>query len=327
MSEQILTQEEVDSLLRGISGGEIETETDVEQDESGIVAYDLTSQDRIIRGRMPTLEIINDRFARFLRNSFTSSLRRIVDVTSLSIDMLKFGEFLKTLPVPTSIHLFHMDPLRGTSIFVMEAPLVFSLIDIYFGGNGSSHYKVEGRDFSPIETKIILDIVQVVFKEFEKAWSPVYEIKAKYVRSEINPQFVTIMPMTDVVIVSKFSMEMEFSSGNMMLCFPYTMMQPIKEKLVASFQSEQMDQDSGWLREFRKGLLRAEVGLTVELGTTKIKASDLINLKKGDVIRLNRYVSEPVEVKVEGVEKFLGIPGVYKGNKAVRVISKVQDSF
>ncbi len=327
MSEQILTQEEVDSLLRGISGGEIETETDIEQDESGIVPYDLTSQDRIIRGRMPTLEIINDRFARFLRNSFTSSLRRIVDVTALSIDMMKFGEFLKTLPVPTSIHLFHMDPLRGMSLFVMESPLVFSLIDIYLGGNGSSHYKVEGRDFSPIEMKIIREVVNVVFQEFERAWAPVYEIKAKFVRSEINPQFVTIMPMTDVVMVSKFSMEMEFSSGNMMLCFPYTMMQPIKEKLVASFQSEQMDQDSGWLREFRKGLLRAKVGLTVELGTTEIKANDLIRLKEGDVIRLNRYVSEPVDIKVEGLKKFRGIPGVYKGSKAVRIVTKVQDSF
>ncbi len=327
MSEQILTQEEVDSLLRGISGGEIETETDVEQDESGIVPYDLTSQDRIIRGRMPTLEIINDRFARFLRNSFTSSLRRIVDVTSLSIDMVKFGEFMKTLPVPTSIHLFHMDPLRGTSIFVMEAPLVFSLIDIFLGGNGSSHYKVEGRDFSPIEMKIIMEVVQTAFREMEKAWAPVYEIKLSYIRSEINPQFVTVMPMTDVVVVSKFGVEMEFSSGNIMMCFPYTMLQPIKEKLLASFQSEQMEQDTGWLREFRRGLLKAEVELTVELGTTEIKASDLVGLKRGDVIRLNRYVSEPVEIKVEGVKKFLGTPGVYKGNKAVRIVSKVQESF
>ena len=327
MSEQILTQEEVDSLLRGISGGEIETETGVEQDESGVVPYDLTSQDRIIRGRMPTLEIINDRFARFLRNSLTSSLRRIVDVTSLSIDMMKFGEFLKALPVPTSIHLFHMDPLRGMSLFVMEAPLVFSLIDIYLGGSGSSHYKIEGRDFSPIEMKLILEVTQVVFQEFEKAWAPVYQIKTEIVRSEINPQFVTIMPMTDVVMVSKFSMEMEFSSGKMMFCFPYTMMQPIKEKLIASFQSEQMDQDSGWLREFRKALLKAEVNLMVELGKTEMKASDLIKLQVGNVIRLDRYVSEPVDVKVEGLKKFAGIPGVYRGNKAVRIVSKVKDNF
>ncbi len=327
MSDQILTQEEVDSLLRGISGGEIETETDIEEDESGIVPYDLTSQDRIIRGRMPTLEIINDRFARFLRNVFTSSLRRIVDVTSLSIDMVKFGEFLKTLPIPTSIHLFHMEPLRGISLFVIEAPLVFSMIDIFFGGNGSSHYKVEGRDFSPIEMRIIRRIVQMVFTEFERAWAPVYKVKTNLVRSEINPQFVTIMPMTDVVIISKFSLEMEFGSGNMIFCFPYTMIQPIKEKLTASFQSEQMEQDSGWIREFRKAMLQAEVDLTVKLGNANMKAKDLIELKAGDIIRLDRYASEPVDVLVEGVKKFLGVPGIYKGNKAVRVVSKVHEGL
>ena len=327
MSEQILTQEEVDSLLRGISGGEIETETDVEEDESGIVSYDLTSQDRIIRGRMPTLEIINERFARFLRNVFTSNLRRLVDVTSLSIDMVKYGEFLKMLPVPTSIHLFHMEPLRGIALFVLDAPLIFSMIDIFFGGNGSSHYKVEGRDFSPIEMKLIMRVVDTVFQEIEKAWMPVYPIKTKFVRSEINPQFVMIMPMTDVVIISKFSVEMEFTSGNMMLCFPYTMIQPIKEKLTASFQSEQMEQDSGWIREFRKAMLQAEVDLTVQLGKTDIKAKNLIELKTGDVIRLDRYASEPVDVLVEGVKKFRGMPGVYKGNKAVRIVSKVYESF
>ncbi len=327
MSEQILTQEEVDSLLRGISGGEIETETDIEENESGIVSYDLTSQDRIIRGRMPTLEIINDRFARFLRNVFTSSLRRIVDVTSLSIDMIKFGDFLKTLPVPTSIHLFQMEPLRGVSLLVIEAPLIFSIIDIFFGGSGSSHYKVEGRDFSPIEMGIIHRMVNMIFGELEKSWTPVFGIHTKLVRSEINPQFVTIMPMTDVVIISKFSVEMEFASGNLMLCFPYTMIQPIKEKLTASFQSEQMEQDTGWIREFRKAMLQAEVDLTVRLGGTDLKAKDLINLKIGDVLRLNRYASEPIDILVEGVKKFMGVPGVFKGNKAVRIVSKVRESI
>ncbi len=201
------------------------------------------------------------------------------------------------------------------------------MIDIFFGGNGSSHYKVEGRDFSPIEMKLIMRVVDTVFQEIEKAWMPVYPIKTKFVRSEINPQFVMIMPMTDVVIISKFSVEMEFTSGNMMLCFPYTMIQPIKEKLTASFQSEQMEQDSGWIREFRKAMLQAEVDLTVQLGKTDIKAKNLIELKTGDVIRLDRYASEPVDVLVEGVKKFRGMPGVYKGNKAVRIVSKVYESF
>ena len=251
MSEQVLSQEEVDSLLRGISGGEIETETGVEDDELGIVPYDLTSQDRIIRGRMPTLEIMNDRFARLLRNSFTSTLRRMVDITALSIDMMKFGEFLKTLPVPTSIHLFYMEPLKGLALFVMEAPLVFSMIDVFLGGGGGTHYKVEGRDFSSIEMGIIQRVVAMAFTELEKAWEPVYPVKLVLNRSEVNPQFVTIMPMTDVVIVSKFSLEMEFASGSLMFCIPYAMVQPIREKLIASFQSEQMEQDGGWLREFR----------------------------------------------------------------------------
>ncbi len=325
MSEQVLSQEEVDSLLRGISGGEIETETGVEDDELGIVPYDLTSQDRIIRGRMPALEIMNDRFARLLRNSFTSSLRRMVDITALSIDMMKFGEFLKTLPVPTSIHLFHMEPLRGLALFVMEAPLVFTMIDVFLGGGGGTHYKVEGRDFSSIEMGIIQRVVNMAFTELERAWEPVYPVKLVLNRSEVNPQFVTIMPKTDVVIVSKFSLEMESASGSLMFCIPYAMVQPIREKLIASFQSEQMEQDGGWLRKFRKTMLQANVNINVELGRTVIKAGDLVKLKTGDVIRLDKYVSEPVEVKVEGVRKFMGMPGIFKGNKAIRVVTRVQE--
>ena len=206
---KILSQDEVDALLKGMTGGEIEVETDQAPDEDGVIAYDLTNQDRIIRGRMPTLEIINDRFARIFRTSISSTLRKVVDVSTTSIDMIKFGEFMRSLPVPTSLHIFRMEPLRGHAIMVIETRLVFNLVDYFFGGDGKSDIKIEGRDFTAIEHRVTKRVVEMVLADMEKAWKPVHEISLQYHRSEINPQFAGIVPPTDVVVVIKFDLEME----------------------------------------------------------------------------------------------------------------------
>src|SRR3989339_322869 len=142
----ILSQEEVDALLRGISGGEIETEVVDLQGPSDVITYDLTSQDRIIRGRMPTLEMTNEKFVRMFRTTLSALMRKVVSVSTLAVDMIKFGEFLKTIPVPTSLHLIRMEPLRGNAIIVLESKLIFTLVDILFGGTGRDSYKVEGRE-------------------------------------------------------------------------------------------------------------------------------------------------------------------------------------
>ncbi len=316
---KILTQEEVDALLRGISGGEIETEMEELRDPSDVVPYDLTSQDRIIRGRMPTLEMINEKYARLLRTTLSSLLRKVTSVSAISVNMVKFGEFLKTLPVPTSMHLFRMEPLRGTSLFVVEAKVIFMLVDILFGGSGRDMFKVEGREFTAIENNIIRRVVLNALAELEKAWRGLIELKMEYQRSEVNPQFVYIVSPTDVVVVVNFEVEVEYSSGMITLCIPYATLEPLREKLQAGFQSEQLEVDKGLVERFRKNILQAEVDLVVELGTTQIAAGDVVNFQIGDIIPLDQYAADPVRIFVEGVNKFDGYAGIYRGSQAVQI--------
>jgi len=315
----ILSQEEVDALLRGISGGEIETEVEEYHAPGDIIPYDLTSQDRIIRGRMPTLEMTNEKFARMFRATLSSLLRKVISVTAVSADMIKFGEFLKTLPVPTSLHLFRMDPMRGNAIFVVESKIIFTLVDIIFGGAGTEVFKIEGREFTAIENNLIKKVVLSALVDLEKCWQPLLDLKVTYQRAEINPQFVQIVPPTDVVVVMNFEIEVEYTSGVVSVCIPYSMLEPIKEKLSAGFQSEQLEVDKSWANRFKSGLNRTYVDIKVELGRSQIHGRDLVNLKKGDVIQLEHYASDPLKVYVEGVPKFEGYPGYFKGNQAVQV--------
>ncbi|HOK06403.1 MAG TPA: flagellar motor switch protein FliM [Syntrophales bacterium] len=316
---RILTQEEVDALLRGISGGEIETETEDLHDPSEVVPYDLTSQDRIIRGRMPTLEMMNEKFARLFRATLTSLLRKVTSVTAISIDMIKFGEFLKTLPVPTSMHLFRIEPLRGTSLFVVEAKVIFMLVDILFGGTGRDTFKVEGREFTAIENNIIRRVVINALADLEKTWKGLTEVSMVYQRSEVNPQFVQIVSPTDVVVVVNFEVEVEYSSGLMTLCIPYASLEPLREKLQAGFQSEELEVDRRMIDRFVKNFMKAEVEVVVELGSTQLSAGEVVRLQRGDIIPLDQPAGEPLPIYIEGVKKFAGFPGVYKGAQAVQI--------
>ena len=316
---KILSQDEVDALLKGMSGGEIEVETDTSTGADGVIVYDLTNQDRIIRGRMPTLEIINDRFARLYRTTLSSALRKIVDMTTTSVDMVKFGEFMRSLPVPTSLHIFKMDPLRGHAIFVLESKLVFNLVETFFGGAGAGDVKIEGRDFTAIEQQLTRKVVMLALKDMEQAWKPVHEVTMVYQRTEINPQFASIVPPSDVVIVVKFEMEMEHAAGTITVCIPYSTIEPIRSKLYAGFQSDQLEVDHEWMRRFRVQLREAQVELTVELGRTMISSGKLLNLKVGDVIKLEKDVGDSLTCMVEGIPKFRGKAGSFRGATAYRV--------
>jgi flagellar motor switch protein FliM len=276
---EILSQDEVNALLRGISSGAIESENK-EENLDGIKPYDLTSQDRIVRGRMPTLEIINERFARLLRNDLTSALRKVAEITSTSVDMQKFGEFLKNIPLPTSLTIFKMPPLRGYAIFVLDSRLVYNLIDIFFGGTTDLHVKIEGRDFSPIENKLIKKITDMAFNSLKTAWMPVSPIDIEFQRSEINPQFATIVTPTEVVIISRFEVDIEGAVSKFMICIPYSMIEPIKEKLYSGFQSEQLEVDHRWIERFKERLKESELNIRIDLGKTSISSRDFLKIKK-----------------------------------------------
>ena len=316
---QILTQAEVDALLRGISDGDIETEANKEGDASGVLRYDLTSQERISRGRMPNLEMTNEKFARMFRVTLSSFLRKVVSVSALSVDTIKFGDFLKTLPVPTSLHLFRMDPLRGSAIVVVESKVIFALVDMVFGGSGRDNYKVEGREFTAIENNLIKKVVLSALLDLEKAWKALIDIRMNYQRSEINPQFAHIVPLSDVVVVVNFEIEMEYSSGIISLCIPYSTLEPIREKLQAGFQSDQLEVDKAWVKRFKDELMTSGVELIVQLGRSQVLTREVKGLKVGDVILLDQYASDPVNIYVEGVLKFKGHPGMNRGNQAIQI--------
>jgi flagellar motor switch protein FliM len=324
MSE-VLSQGEVDALLRGVGDGDIETETDEAPEEvSGIVPYDLTSQEKIIRGRLPTLDIINQMFSRLFRNTFSTLMRRSVDVSTVSTDTIKFGDFLRSLPVPSSLHVFRMEPLRGHGLIVVESKLVFAVVDTFFGGSGVKEAKITGRDFSAIEIRMTKSVILSVLEDLEKAWRPVHTVTTNFVRSEVNPQFAAIVPPTDIVLVILFEIEMENISGTLTICLPYAAIEPVIPKLKAQFQSEEIEVDQVWVRRLRTELLTTEVEIITELGSTQITPEDLMGFKVGDVINLGNDVTDPLIMKVEQNPKFKGFPGVSRGNKAVQITEVIE---
>jgi flagellar motor switch protein FliM len=320
---KILSQDEVDSLLRGLTGGEVETETAVAGDDSGIISFDLANQDRIIRGRMPVLEIVNDRFARLASNQLANSMRKKVDVNPVSIDMSKFGDFMRSLPVPTSINIFKMDPLRGNAILVVDTRLVFALVENFFGGQGTQP-KIEGRDFTPIEQSVIERVVKLFLNAMEQAWTPVHDVSIELVRTEINPQFASIVPPSDVVIVVSMEAELENAIGSLVFCLPYSTIEPIRSKLYASFQSERLEVDHAWLARFKERLMEIPLEIVVPLGRSTITGRQLLNLEIGDILLLDTDREEPLDVKIHGVEKFTCLPGIVKGNRAFQVVKEAE---
>ncbi len=320
---QVLSQDEIDALLKGMSGGEIETEQEVAESQDGIITYELTNQEKIIRGRMPTLEIINQRFSRLFRGTISNMLRKVVDISALSLDTIKFGEFLKSLPVPTSLHLFRMNPLKGFSLIVIESKLVFALIDIFFGGEGSSSLKVEGRDFTVIEDRIIKRVILAALQDYSESWKPVYPVVFEYSRSEMNPQFATIVPPSDVVIVTSFEIEIEQVSGNITICIPYANIEPIRDKLYAGFQTERLEVDANWIKRLKKIITTLEVNSIVTLGEVDITIGKILQLKEGDIINLEKKSTSPLILEVEGIPKFKGFAGILNSNKALKIVDKI----
>lgn len=317
--EKILSQDEVDALLKGLSDGDIEAPKETVEETGDIQPFDLANQGRIMRGRMPTLDIINDRFAKIHRISISGALRRMLDINVCQAEMLKFGEFIRTLPVPTSLHILKVDPLRGHALFMIESRLIFNLVDCFFGGSGKSSFKIEGRDFTSIEYRVINKVVRQVLQDLDQAWQPIAPVTFNFVRSEVNPQFATIIPPTDIVIVVRFELEIDRLIGRMALVLPYATIEPIRSKLYATYQSDQLEVDEEWIARLQKQLREVSVEITVDFGKTTLKGSELLNMEVGDVIMLENDMSSPLTVKVEGIPKLRGSPGICRGNRAFKV--------
>ena len=313
--QDLLSQDEIDALLHGVDGGEVALDDDV--DAAGVKTYDLSSNDRIVRGRMPTLEMINERFARYTRISMFNFLRRSADVASGGVQVMKFGEYVHTLYVPTSLNLVKIRPLRGTALFVLDAKLVFKLVDNFFGGDGR-HAKIEGREFTPTEGRVVQLILSQVFEDMIEAWAPLHKIDFEYVGSEVNPAMANIVSPSEVVIVSTFHIELDGGGGDLHMTIPYSMIEPIREMLDAGVQSDVDDVDERWQQSLREDILDARVPIHGTVVERLITLRQVAALKAGDVIPVE--MPEDFILQANGIPVFRGKMGVSDENLAIKII-------
>lgn len=317
---QVLSQDEINSLLRGLSDGDGDKAADLQDPkQSNARNFDLANQERIIRGRMPTMELIHDRFARTFRTSLSKFLGRTCFANVGAIESVKFGLFMKKLPLPSSLHIFRMPPLGGYALMVVSAPLLFGIIDSLFGGSGQGRVKIEGREYTPIEIRLIGKVVMTALDTLKEAWAPIHPVDFIYVRSEFNPLAVAIVPPTDLVIIVTIEIELEQDSASLTICTPYSTIEPLRSKLSTGFQSTRLEVDSGLSKRLETNIRRTTASLSVQLAHGKIGAGDLLNLNVGDIVQLDTYPSEEALVLIEETPKFYCYVGDHRGNMAAKI--------
>ena len=316
MSQDFLSQEEVDALLKGVTG-EVDEVAEEETDSSGIRTYNIATQERIVRGRMPTLELINERFARLLRIGLFNFLRRSAEISVGPVRVIKYSEFIRNMPVPTNLNLMKINPLRGTSLFIFDPNLVFLIVDNLFGGDGRFHSRVEGRDFTPTEQRIIQRLLEVAFLEYEKSWAPVFKIQLEYIRAEMNTQFANIATPNEVVVATTFTIDLGNNSGEFHICMPYSMIEPIRDILSSSMQGDQMEADMRWVKLLSQEIQQAEVELVANLTEVPVTLGQIVNMKKGDILSVD--IPEAIIAQIEGVPVLECKFGVLNGQYALKV--------
>jgi flagellar motor switch protein FliM len=315
MSQDFLSQEEVDALLKGVSGDE--EEAVAEEASGGVKNYDLGRQERIVRGRMPTMELINERFARLLRIGLFNYIHKGTEISVGPIKVQKYSEFIRNLVVPTNLNLVTIKPLRGTALVVLDPNLVFLVVDSMFGGDGRFHTRVEGRDFTPTEQRIIQGLLGVIFAEYEKAWKPVFEVNFEYIRSEMNTQFANIATPSEIVVAITFTVELGGNSSEMHFCIPYSMVEPIRDVLYSTMHSEQAGTDRRWAAMLARQLQLAEVELVVPIASCDVPVSRITELKVGDVIPIQ--IDEYIPAMVDGIPVMDCRYGIRGGQYALKV--------
>jgi flagellar motor switch protein FliM len=315
MSSNFLSQEEVDALLAGVVDG-MET-PEPRKPGTGFRPYNLATQERIVRGRMPTLEIINERFARLLRLSLFNFMRRSANVSVGPVQVIKFSEFVRNLVVPANLNLVHVKPLRGTSLFVFDPALVFLVVDNLFGGEGRSGPKIEGRDFTQTEQRIIQRLLNLVFDSYGKSWRPVYPIEFEYVRAETNTQFANVATPNEIVIATTFEINFGSAGGEMHICIPYSILEPIRDLLSTTMQGESLEVDKRWVDRLSKQVQAAEVTMLVNLANIQVTLDQILNMQVGDVVPLD--MPEFVTASVDGVPVMDCRYGISNGRYALRM--------
>lgn len=315
MTEQFLSQDEVDALLEGVTGESQKLERT--EESGGIRQYNLGNQERIVRGRMPTMEIINERFARNFRVGLFNFMRRSPEISVGPVRVIKYSAFVRDIAVPTNINILSLAPLRGSGLLIFDPTLVFTVIDTLFGGNGKLRFRIEGRDFSPTEQRIIQRLVQVALGEYSKAWGSLFKFDFFHQRSEMHTQFANIASPSEIVVATTFNVEIGDSGGEVHFCFPYASLEPIRDVLYSSLQADGQEPDRRWVRQLTQQVQSAEVELCGELASTRMPLGDLIRLQAGDFVPLP--LRDVIPVKIDGVPVMECSFGTVNGHIAVRI--------
>lgn len=319
----LLSQDEIDALLHGVDDvEEEEEEEEAAESADGSADYDFSSQDRIVRGRMPTLEMVNERFARHMRISLFNMMRRTAEVSINGIQMIKFGEYIHTLFVPTSLNMVRFRPLKGTALITMEARLVFILVDNFFGGDGRYHAKIEGREFTPTERRIIQMLLKLIFEDYKEAWSPVMDVSFEYLDSEVNPSMANIVSPTEVVVISSFHIELDGGGGDFHVALPYSMLEPIRELLDAGVQSDKEDTDMRWSKALRDEIMDVQVAINTKFLEVNLPLSQIMDLQVGDIIPIE--MPEHITVLIEDLPTFRAKLGRSRDNVALKIEEKIK---
>jgi flagellar motor switch protein FliM len=316
MNQQILSQDEVDALLQGITGESQKLEQE-EIPEGGVRVYDIASQERIVRGRMPTMEIIGERFARNIRIGLFNFIRKSPEVSINGIKVQKYSAFLREIVVPTNFNIVSVRPLRGSGLIVCDPSIVFAVIDSLFGGVGKFHTRIEGRDFSATEQRVIERLVDCIITEYRNAWKGIYPLELDYQRSEMQPQFANIATPSEIVVSSSFTLEIGETSGTIHFCIPYSTLEPIRDVLYSSIQGDSTEPDRRWVNLLKEQIKSAEVDLVAELGTAQATVEQLLSFKPGDFIELD--LLPMIQAKVDGVPVFDCHYGTSDGHYAIKI--------
>lgn len=313
MSEDLLSQDEIDALLDGVGTGDVETEE--EETVDGVRSFDFGSQDRIVRGRLPSLEMVGERFARQFRISLFNILRRNPELNFAGLETLKYSDYMHRLFVPTNLNLIRAKPLRGTALLVFEPKLVFNVVDRFFGGDGSFHARIEGREFTPTEMRVIRILVDAAFEDLKEAWRPVLPLEFEYIQSELNPHLATIVSPSEIVVVARFTVDLDGGGGDIHLTLPYAMLEPIREQLSHGIQSDRTDRDERWVDNMQSHIAESKVEVRGVLAQPQLTLAELLSLTDEDVIPIPW--PPKVELRVEDVTRFTGDFGISNGRNAI----------
>ncbi|MBG6245369.1 flagellar motor switch protein FliM [Candidatus Symbiopectobacterium sp. 'North America'] len=318
MGDSILSQAEIDALLNGGSSDDASSVGAATKSDDDVKPYDPNTQRRVVRERMQALEIINERFARQFRMGLFNLLRRSPDITVGAIKIQPYHEFARNLPVPSNLNLIHLKPLRGTALFVFSPSLVFIAVDNLFGGDGRFPTKVEGREFTNTEQRIVKRMLRLALDAYGEAWNAIYKLDIEYVRSEMQVKFTNITTSpNDIVVITPFHVEIGTLLGEFSICIPFSMIEPLREVLTNPPLENSRQEDKNWRETLAKQVQHSELELMANFVDIPLRLSKVLKLQPGDVLPIDK--PDRIIAHVDGVPVLTSQYGTLNGQYALRV--------